>query len=203
MLRKKILISITIYILTTINTINCIDDKDFMIIFWDPYQLNELKDIKNMTYQELKDEYEILNIIHDDSIIRYYWDEQIFEVDMKSYREKTRTQFINSHFGLFSIVLNDKIIINGQNRTAIFPAGLPTDNYTIPVIQRDGTYETEKWYFLLNPRKTEIYRTFKDFNKVEKEEFLSKLKPVYDYFNLQSKIVGGVVDLSSFLTVET
>jgi hypothetical protein len=78
-----------------------------------------------------------------------------------------------------------------------------SDKYEdIPVIQCDGTYKTEKWYFLLKPRFGQFYFTFKDFNEVERQKILRKLKPIYDYFERCGKLVIGTVDLSILLEDE-
>jgi len=204
MLRKKILLFFIILIFTIL-TLTCNKaNQDFMIIFWNPYKLDKDKfeDIRNMTYQELNDEYEKMSIILEDSIIKYYWDEQMVEVNMKLLSEKTRKDFIPGHLGLFSIVLNDEIILNGRNRTVILPNKSPDDKKDIPVIQCDGTYKTEKWFFLLKPKYQRMYLTFKDFNEEERERFLNQLNQIYDYFNLRGKIVRGTVDLSALLVDE-
>jgi len=201
MVRKKILFLITICILTIIITMCDTDDQNFMIVFWNPYELgkDKLEDIRNMSYQELNSDYETMSIIIEDCITKYYWDEQIFEVDMKLLSERTGKNFIVGQLGLFSIVLNENIILNGLNRTVILPTRSPDDKKDIPVIQRDGTNETDKWHFLLKPRFKEMYLTFKDFNEEEREEFLNKLEPIYGYFNQRGKIVRGTVDLSKLL----
>lgn len=168
----------------------------FMILFWNTDSGDIDEGIKNLTYTQLMEKFKPLDMLTDKYILKYYWDEQLLEIDQERYRNETGIWIIGSSSRFFTIVLNGKIMYHGISRTILpsFKQKYDDSNYPAITILAKKTNDTT--ILALKP-KLNPFTTFKEFDKKKQKRILNQ--EVLEYFEKEGKIVRGKNDLNVIL----
>lgn len=170
------------------------DNSDgFMILFWDSGELDE---IKNLTYPQLIEKIKPREILTEDYILKYYWDEQLLEFDLEKYRNGADSGIIGINCSFFTIVLNKRIIYHGISRMIIPSVMMKGDDSGYPAITNFPKKNKKTTILALTPSFTP-FDTLKDFNVKEQKKILNT--EVLKYFEKKGKIIRGKKDLNEIL----
>ena len=161
----------------------------FRILFW--RGVKDMKDIKDLTYKQLLSKYRPFEVLSDDYILKYYWDEQVLEIDRK--KGGSLGWIVGSASQYFSIVLNDMIIYHGISRTILFNWERKDDYSNYPAITFKDTHNKDIALLVLKPKFLPIFQYFRDYDEKEKKKILNK--DVLKYFKKQGKIIMGKVNI--------
>ena len=172
------------------------DNSNFMLIFWD-YNIEDIMDIETLTYRQLISKYIPLEILSDEYIARYYWDEQLIEFENDRIDEDTGRTLMLS-VGFFSMVLDNKIILHGLNRMLdVSTKRNKYDNSNYPAIILKRCSNPGNLILALKPRYKPERSLFRDYDEEEQKRLLNQ--EVLKYFEEQGKIVRGKMDLNKLL----
>jgi hypothetical protein len=172
------------------------------IVFWKYSKDLNFDDLQTMGLNELPADYEVHIRIPLDDFAEYFWDEQILRMarnvfDKKTYLERLRTHFFESDGNnlFFSIVIDDKIIMNGIDRTMAVSAEKKSwDDGAYPKlsmsIQDDSVYfrfviVTSSFHSIWANDQGNISGLFNE--------------DMYKYFLGQNKITRGKIDVPSIV----
>lgn len=167
--------------------------EGFLLIFWKNSPADRLEELERLTYGKLIKRYEQLESISDRHILRYYWDEQVIEIDEKLLFEDNGVGLTGSESGFFSIILDGKVIMNGLNRTIISSTPSASASGEIPVIQLDVDYNNSRLYLVLKPRYEKSYFTYRDYSEEEQQRVA--IPELRTHFNETGKMVEGPFEL--------
>jgi hypothetical protein len=165
----------------------------FEIIFWN-YKYNDFEELEKLTYTQLISQYKPAQVLSDKYILKYYWDEQLLEIDNARYLKDTGHQSIGAG-KLFSIILNNKIVYHGIVRTAQFVMKMKYDDSDYPAIITKLSSDQNKIILALKPKYFPYYDVFRNYTEKEQRKILHQ--EVLEYFEKCGKIVRGQINLDT------
>ena len=171
------------------------------IIFWKYHESVSFNDLNELNFDSLPDCFEIYARIPLIYFTDYFWDEQILRMprsvfDENSYINDFEKIFFESNKSsiFFSIIINNKIVLNGVNR--IMPTGAGEDIYgehIYPKILLSMHDDSAFIRFVMVESFFSIWESNIDnISKLFNEE-------LYNYFFMQNKIITGRIDVPSVL----
>ena len=176
-------------------------DGKFKIIFWDS-DISDIKVLQKSNYHQLISKFIPIEILTDEYIIKYYWEEQLIEYEYDRIKKDTGEYFIQCGEGLFSIVFDNKFIYHGISRVGLIQSReLKYDYSKYPAIVEIKTNTPKTSVLALKPRFYPYWNLLSSYDeKVQKG--VIKNQEILDYFEKQGKIVLGKVDLKKCLGYE-
>ena len=174
-------------------TINSSDG--FRILFWD-YESGKLdKEITDLTYLQLMKKLKPLDILTEDMINKYYWDEQVLEINLEKYRNDTGHWIIGESSGFFTIVLNNDVLYHGISRIIEPEFKQKYDDSDYPALIHNMTNKENIILIALKPKYEPAPALFNYYDEKEQNKIL--IKKVLEYFKKQGKIVRGKIDFKA------
>lgn len=171
------------------------NNDGFIIVFWDTDSGN-IEEITDLTYPQFIKKVKPKEILTEDLILKYFWDEQLLEFDLKKYRNGANSGIIGSSSSFFTIVLNKVIIYHGISRTVIPSFRVKYDDSDYPAITNFPKNEKGTTILAFTP-KFSPFDTFKDFDEKEQKKILNQ--EVLKYFEEKGKIIRGKMNLNEIL----
>ena len=166
--------------------------ESYQIIFWDD-KTKEFEDILGLDLKVLLKKNSPLFILTDKYIHKYYWDEQLIEIEYDKIKEDTGDYFPMST-SIFTIVLDGSILYHGMSRFVIGAMIREYDDHNYPVIVGRRSINPNNFILALKPKFYPIGDIFRDYPAEEQQKLLNM--DVYKYFKEMGKIVEGRVDLT-------
>lgn len=177
-------------------------DDPVKIIFWKISE-SEFDTLKETGHEKFLEEDKVIYILTDKYISKYYWEEQIFEIEYDKIKEETGEYFPYS-YGFFTIMLNNKILCHGLNRLTKSARKNKYDDYSLPTIVELGSIDSTKMLIALKPYYLPIDDIFREYSKQDQKKLLDELgSEVYNHFKEAGKMVEGKVDLKKILSKES
>jgi hypothetical protein len=190
------------------------ESEGYRIIFWGTNlkrNPNILEDIKGLTYTQFiaNKKIKIASVLPDNFIIKYYWDEQLLEIDHSSWRKYCDEKGMGWYDFFFTIVLNNKIIYHGIDRT-FYPSRWPEqiretmwkyDESNYPAIKAVNikNEDANTKILVLKPRfyPNPFDGTLRDYDEKEQKKILNE--EILKYFEKSGKIIRGKKDIQKIL----
>lgn len=167
----------------------------FRILFWE-YDSGELdKGITDLTYSQLMQKLKPLDILTEDMINKYYWDEQVLEINLEKYRSDPSKWIIGTSSLFFTIVLNKDIIYHGISRIMEPEFKQKYDDSDYPALIRKMTNKENIILIALKPKYEPPPALLNYYDEKEQNKILNK--KVLEYFKKQGKIVRGKIDFNA------
>ena len=174
------------------------------IIFW---KYNKEITFEELSSYDLEDAYSNMEAAFEiplDNFSLYYWDEQILRMDRlvfekNNYKDKflETAGYLTHGMWYFSIVIKDKIVLNGLNRCMIIPPNYMTyDRSKYPKILAwayNNKYVFFRFSYVSWPES--IWDVEEEFGDVE----LLFVDEIFNYFKSSKKIQRGKFDHDLFL----
>ena len=174
--------------------------NSFEILFWSNENMS-IEDLQALTFNQIIAKYSPQYIVSDQFIEKYYWDEQLIEFQCNSEQGyRCRNHFPG--WGFFTIVLNNKIIYHGLERTLLPGPALKSKHSDserdYPAIVLLDCKDQENAVLAIQPKLNRLMKTFRNYDGKEKNNLLNQ--EVLKYFLKQGKIVRGKIDLETTLS---
>ena len=167
--------------------------ESFEILFW-AYNDTSIEDLQKLTYNQIVKKYTPLVIVNDEFVEKYYWEEQLIEIQYDRLRNERGIYHLPSG-GFFTIAINNQIVCHGINR---YMFTNKKDEYTdadYPAIVILECKNQKNALIAIQPKSFSALKTFRDFEGEEKKDLLNQ--EVLEFFSKQGKIVRGNIDLES------
>lgn len=203
---KVLLITIYVFIISSgyVLSKNKIDgNNNFKLIFWEG-KINKIEDLKRVSYTKLIKKYNIVQVINDGYIIKYYWDEQLIEIDYKKFVNDTGKHSLGPG-EFFSIVVNNEVIYSGivKTREPVMPGRYSVRNYPdivyYPTIKTIPCNNPEHIILTIIPNYLHRGAILRDYPEREQQNLF--VPEVLKYFEEQDKIVRGKIDINKLFRV--
>jgi len=173
-------------------------NKGFTIVFWG-MDVDSIEDLEKSQFDELLLKHTPDKKVEDKDILRYYWDEQLIEIDYKSIDGRPGFPVeISGKF--FSLVLNNKIVFHGLNRTGldILVARMREyDDSDYPAMISFRCTNDKNAILALKPKYLQISSIFRMYSEQDQRRILHP--EVLEHFEKQGKIIRGTIDLRGLL----
>ena len=203
---KTLLIIIYVFIIPSelVLSKNKIDgNNNFKLIFWEG-NVNKIEELKRVSYIKLINKYNIRQVITDDYFIKYYWDEQLIEIDYKKFVNYTGKHSLGAG-DFFSIVVNNEVMYSGIVRIMepVMPRKYSESNYpdiiNYPVIKIIPCANPEHVILAIKPNYQHSGSILRDYPEREQQKLF--VPEVLKYFEEQDKIVRGKIDIDKLFRV--
>lgn len=172
-------------------------DKKFKIIFWDN-DVNSLEELQTSEFVEFLSKHAPFITLGENNILKYYWDEQLIEIDYKSIKGD-KDYAVISQGRYFSLVLNNIAVYHGLNRTGFIHTALTKqyDDSDYPALILEDCKNDKKVILALKPRYLPSLDLFREYDEKEQKKLLRP--EVLKHFEEQGKIIRGKIDLKNLL----
>jgi len=201
LINKKIILSLLIFYGCCSMSL----PADSKIIFW---KYNNDISFEKLSSFNLDDAYKSMEAVFGiplDDFNLYFWDEQVLRMNISVYEDNNYSEYFtqimrNTDLGslFFSIIINNKIVLNGLNRVILMTAAIqPYDDSKYPRFSpwaRNNKYI----YFRISYRPTSsrisiwnIPETFGDIN-------LLFVDAIYNFFESSGKIQRGRLNIINY-----
>jgi hypothetical protein len=172
--------------------------KGFTIVFWGT-DVDSTEDLEKSQFDELLLKHTPDKKVEDKDILRYYWDEQLIEIDYKSIDGRPGYPVsISGKF--FSLVLNNKIVFHGLNKTGLLLRVARKQEYddsNYPAMISFRCTNDKNAILALKPKFLPRSSIFRMYSEQDQRRILHP--EVLKHFEKQGKIIRGTIDLRGLL----
>jgi hypothetical protein len=170
--------------------------SEYKIFIWD-HDVNNMDELQELTYNQLTSKYIPRQTLSSKSVFKYYWDEQLIEFENDKIKDEVGHDFTISE-GLFSIVLDKKVVYHGLNKTGDLSAiKFIYDDKGYPALVHLGSMNPKKTILAIQPKYSPLPKILRDYPEIEQKRLLNQ--EVFKHFEKQGKIVRGKIDLRNLL----